>query len=46
MLFLDPLLFILYINDLPDNLSCNSKMFADDIKLFGIMDRGEINGDI
>ena len=27
--FLSPLLFLSYINDLPDNLSSNAKLFAD-----------------
>ena len=31
---LGPLLFILYVNDIPDLVHCNIKMFADDIKLF------------
>ena len=28
------LLFILYVNDMPDPVHCNIKMFADDTKLF------------
>ena len=31
---LGPLLFILYINDLPNNLQCNIKMFADDVAVY------------
>ena len=31
---LGPLLFLIYINDLSDNLQCNSKLFADDTSLF------------
>ena len=31
---LDPLLFLIYKNDLPDNLKSNSKIFADDTSLF------------
>lgn len=32
---LGPTLFILYINDLPDTVSANVRLFADDTKLFG-----------
>ena len=31
---LGPLLFILYVNDIPDLVHCNIKMFTDDTKLF------------
>ena len=32
---LGPLLFVLYINDLPDNIKSSIKLFADDLKLIG-----------
>ena len=34
---LGPLLFLIYINDLPDGLSSNCKLFADDMSLFSIV---------
>ena len=34
---LGPLLFLLYINDLSNNLQSNVKMFADDTSLFSIV---------
>ena len=34
---LDPLMFLIYINDLPDNLLTNVKVFADDTSLFSIV---------
>ena len=43
---LEPLLFLIYINDLSDNLSSNAKLFADDTSLFLVvhdMNQSEIN---
>lgn len=34
---LGPLLFLLYINDLPDNLQSPVKLFADDALLYGVI---------
>ncbi len=34
---LGPLLFLIFINDLPDNIICNPKRFADDVSLNGFM---------
>ena len=34
---LGPLLFLIYINDLPNELKSNAKLFADDTSLFTIV---------
>ena len=34
---LGPLLFLVYINDLPDELKSNAKLFDDDTSLFAIV---------
>ena len=34
---LGPLLFLIYINDLADGLSSNTKLFADDTSLFSVI---------
>ena len=34
---LKPLLFLIYINDLSDNLSSNVKLFIDDTSIFSII---------
>ena len=34
---LGPLLFLIYVNDLPNNLSSNCKLFADDTSLFSVV---------
>ena len=34
---LGPLFFLVYINDLTENLKCNVKLFADDTSLFTVV---------
>ena len=35
---LGPLLFLVYVNDLPKNLKSNVKLFADDVSLFSVVE--------
>ena len=47
---LGPILFIIFINDLPDNIKSSLKIFADDTKLFkavaDIQDKNELQQDL
>ena len=43
---LGPLLFLLYINDLPECLLNPSKLFADDTKIFGTADDDEATANL
>ena len=48
---LGPLLFLIQINDLSDNLSSNVKLFADDTSLFSVIHdinvpAGQLNEDL
>ena len=36
---LGPTLFLLYINDLPDDVNCNIAIYADDITLYSKCDQ-------
>ena len=43
---LGPLLFLLYVNDLPGLLSCDTFMFADDIKIVGPLTGGVMQSNL
>ena len=38
-----PLLFLVYINDLPDGLTTNARLFADDVLLFPVVDKIDLS---
>ncbi len=37
-----PILFVIYVNDLPDRLSADSPLYADDVKLIALRNRHDI----
>ena len=41
-----PILFLLYVNDIPENLSCASEMFADDTLLFNSGNPSDVSSPI
>ena len=34
---LDPLFFLIFVNDIPEGIQSNIKMFADDTSIFSVM---------
>ena len=39
----EPSFFLVYINDLTENLNCNGKGFADDTSLFKVVENSHVN---
>ncbi len=38
---IDPILFVIYVNDLPDHLSADSLLYAEDVKLIAPRNRND-----
>ena len=36
---IEPLLFLVYVNDIPEHVGCRISMFADDTKIYTIIQR-------
>ena len=43
---LGPLLFLIYVNDLPDHLNCSSLLYADDLKIWSASDPNNLQMDV
>ena len=43
---LGPLLFLAYINNLVDRITCKIKLFADDTVLYTVVDDHEVSADV
>ena len=43
---LGPLLFLIYVNDLPDHLKCSSLLYADDLKIWSASDPNNLQMDV
>ena len=43
---LGPLLFLIYVNDLPGNLPCHSLLYADDLKIWSARDPNTFQMDV
>ena len=41
-----PLLFLLFINDMPNEVKCNIQLFADDVNIFKTVENEEDQQDL